>query len=55
VIGHILFSVLDVTVDGAAVRALAIAPISVKPERQRHGIASARAYQQRMPIRKSSP
>ncbi len=40
VIGHILFSALDVTVDGAAVRALALAPMSVKPERQRSGIGS---------------
>jgi putative acetyltransferase len=41
VIGHILFSALDVTVDGAAVRALALAPMSVQPERQRGSIGSA--------------
>jgi len=41
VIGHILFSVLDVTVDGAAARALALAPMSVKRDRQRAGIGSA--------------
>lgn len=40
-IGHILFSPLDVTVDGAAVRALALAPMSVQPKRQRGGIGSA--------------
>lgn len=41
VIGHILFSVLDVTVNGASVGALALAPMSVQPERQRGGIGSA--------------
>lgn len=41
VVGHILLSALDVTVDGAAVRALALAPMAVLPERQRHGIGSA--------------
>ncbi|MBL6617693.1 MAG: N-acetyltransferase, partial [Reyranella sp.] len=41
VIGHILFSMLDVTVDGAAVCALALAPMSVQPQRQRGGIGSA--------------
>ena len=41
VIGHILFSVLDVTVAGEPVRALALAPMSVQPERQRSGIGSA--------------
>lgn len=40
VIGHILCSVLDVTVGGVPVRALALAPMSVKPERQREGIGS---------------
>jgi len=41
VIGHILFSALDVTVAGAPVRALALAPMSVQPGRQRGGIGSA--------------
>ena len=40
IIGHILFSMLDVTVNGASVRALALAPMSVQPERQRGGIGS---------------
>lgn len=39
--GHILFSVLDVTVGGTPVRALALAPMSVRPDRQRRGIGSA--------------
>lgn len=39
--GHILFSALDVTVGGKPVRALALAPMAVLPERQRHGIGSA--------------
>jgi putative acetyltransferase len=39
--GHILFSVLDVSIDGRAVRALALAPMAVRPERQRRGIGSA--------------
>jgi putative acetyltransferase len=41
VVGHILFSALDVTVGGKSVRALALAPMAVKPQRQRHGIGSA--------------
>ena len=40
IVGHILFSVLDVTVDGRAVRAVALAPIAVAPARQRSGIGS---------------
>jgi putative acetyltransferase len=39
--GHILFSVLDVTVDSKPVRGLALAPMAVQPHRQRHGIGSA--------------
>src|SRR5688572_30134033 len=39
--GHILFSVLDVSIDGRAVRALALAPMAVRPDRQRCGIGSA--------------
>lgn len=40
-IGHILFSVLDVTTTGEPVRALALAPMSVRPQRQGGGIGSA--------------
>jgi putative acetyltransferase len=39
--GHILFSVLDVTVDDAPVRALALAPMAVQPHLQRRGIGTA--------------
>lgn len=39
--GHILFSVLDVTVGAAAVRALALAPMAVQPRLQRRGIGTA--------------
>jgi putative acetyltransferase len=39
--GHILFSRLDVTMDGKAVRALALAPVAVLPARQRGGIGGA--------------
>ena len=39
--GHILFSVLDVTIDDLPVRALALAPMAVQPHRQRHGIGTA--------------
>lgn len=41
VIGHILMSTLDVSVAGNSVRALALAPMSVQPGRQRQGIGSA--------------
>ena len=41
VIGHMLMSTLDVTVDGKPVRSLALAPMSVQPGRQRQGIGSA--------------
>lgn len=40
-IGHILLSRLDVRVGGKPVRALALAPMSVRPNRQRRGIGSA--------------
>jgi putative acetyltransferase len=40
IVGHILFSVLDVTVDGHAVKALALAPMAVEPARHRQGIGS---------------
>lgn len=41
VAGHILFSPLDVTVDGRPVKALALAPLAVRPDRQRRGIGGA--------------
>src|SRR5262245_56482882 len=40
VVGHILFSALEVTFGTRAVRALALAPMSVRPNRQRCGIGS---------------
>lgn len=41
VTGHILFSRLDVEVDGREVGAAALAPMAVLPEYQRQGIGSA--------------
>jgi putative acetyltransferase len=41
VVGHILFSILEVTVDGRAVTALALAPMAVAPAHQRTGIGGA--------------
>jgi putative acetyltransferase len=41
VIGHILFSRLDVEVDGRKVKAVALAPMAVLPARQGKGIGSA--------------
>jgi putative acetyltransferase len=40
VVGHILFSVLEVAVDGRAVTALALSPMAVEPARHRQGIGS---------------
>ena len=40
IVGHIMLSALSVTVDGHAVRALALAPMCVRPDRQRGGIGS---------------
>ncbi len=40
VAGHILFSELDVEVDGRRVEAVSLAPLGVLPERQRQGIGS---------------
>jgi putative acetyltransferase len=37
-LGHVLFSPLGVEVDGAPVRAVALAPLAVRPDRQRQGI-----------------
>lgn len=39
--GHVLFSHLDLTVDARAVKALALAPVAVRPDRQRRGIGRA--------------
>jgi putative acetyltransferase len=41
IVGHILFSVLATTIDRRAVPALALAPMAVRPDRQRRGIGSA--------------
>jgi putative acetyltransferase len=41
IVGHILFSTLDVTVDGRALKALALAPMAIRPDRQRSGIGGA--------------
>jgi putative acetyltransferase len=40
IVGHILFSDLDVTVDGRAIRSIALAPMAVESTRQRRGIGS---------------
>ena len=40
IVGHILFSALNVTVDGRAVRAAALAPMAVDPARQHAGIGA---------------
>src|SRR5688500_17155321 len=39
-VGHILFSRLDVEIDGMLVAAAALAPVAVLPARQRQGIGS---------------
>ncbi len=41
VAGHILFSRLDVEVDGRPVRAVSLAPMAVLPDQQNRGIGSA--------------
>jgi putative acetyltransferase len=41
IVGHILFSVLATTLDRQTVPALALAPMAVRPDRQRRGIGSA--------------
>lgn len=41
VIGHALFSAIQVVHDGEAVEALALAPVAVAPAHQRRGIGSA--------------
>jgi putative acetyltransferase len=41
VVGHLLLSKLAVTLGGRGLRALALAPMAVAPDRQRQGIGSA--------------
>jgi putative acetyltransferase len=41
IVGHILFSVLATTIDRQTVPTLALAPMAVRPDRQRRGIGSA--------------
>lgn len=41
IVGHILFSRLDMTVDGRTVSTLSLAPMAVRPDRQRRGVGSA--------------
>jgi len=41
IVGHILFSELSVLSDGRPVDALALAPMAVRPDRQRAGIGTA--------------
>ncbi len=40
-VGHILFSVLDVAVDGRKVKTVALAPMSVSPKLQSKGVGAA--------------
>ncbi len=40
VVGHILFSALAVEVDARTVRAVSLAPLAVRPDRQRTGIGA---------------
>ena len=40
IVGHVLFSDLDVEIDGRKVKALALAPMAVVPPRQRQGIGT---------------
>lgn len=41
VVGHVLFSRLEVTIDGRSLKSLALAPVGVRPDRQRRGIGRA--------------
>jgi putative acetyltransferase len=41
IVGHVLFSRMEVQADGHALRALGLAPIGVVPERQSQGIGGA--------------
>jgi putative acetyltransferase len=40
IIGHIVLSALETQVDGRSIRAVALAPVAVRPDRQRGGIGS---------------
>lgn len=40
VVGHVLFSQINVTIDGHALSTVALAPVAVAPSRQRQGIGS---------------
>src|SRR5580658_6166629 len=40
IVGHILFSELAVEVDGRTAKSAALAPLAVRPDRQRQGIGS---------------
>ena len=41
VVGHILFSEMTIDTEGGPVRAASLAPLAVRPDRQRQGIGSA--------------
>lgn len=41
IVGHVLFSRMDVEADGAPVSAAGLGPVSVSPDRQRRGIGDA--------------
>jgi putative acetyltransferase len=41
IVGHVLFSRMDVEADGDAVAAAGLAPVSVAPDRQRRGVGAA--------------
>jgi putative acetyltransferase len=40
VVGHVLFSELAVEIDGRKIRAVSLAPLAVRPDRQRSGIGT---------------
>lgn len=39
-VGHIMFSRIEVEIEGRAVRSAALAPMAVRPDRQRQGLGS---------------
>jgi len=41
VVGHVLFSALPVTTEAGTLPAAALAPLAVRPDRQRRGVGSA--------------
>ncbi len=41
IVGHILFSQLAVTLGGVQIRALSLAPMSVRPDQQRRGVGGS--------------